>query len=187
MLWIIAIIFILVLLLLSGCKKPVKPEPNITEVLLSVLYEKVKGKDWCLPASGAMVFGYYGENVSQSAIASEVIVNGDSSSFRLVSYAKELGFIAAWKRSSITEIEGYLREGIPLIVIQKYSLSIKNTHCRVVIGFDSVKRELTLHDSAGESNYKIGYKMFFNLGFDSSEMSQVIIIRRQSNGRNRIS
>ena len=176
MIWFIVIIIILALFLLSGCKKPIKP--NITEVLLSVPYEKVQGKDWCLPASGAMIFSYYGEGVSQVVIASKVIVGGDSSSFRLVSFARELGHFAAWKRIDVTEIEGYLREGIPLTVVQKYSVTIKNTHCRVIIGFDSVKRELTLHDSAGKSNYKISYKAFFDLGFDSSEMSQIIIIRR---------
>ena len=141
-------------------------------------YEKVQGKDWCLPASGVMVFSYHGENISQAVIASKVIVNGDSSSFRLVSYARELGYFSTRKRIDITEIEGYLREGTPLIVIQKYSMTIKNTHCRVIIGFNSVKRELTLHDSVGKSNYKISYKAFFDLGFDSSEMSQIIIIRR---------
>ena len=176
MIWIIVIIIILAVFLLSGCRKLVKP--TITEVLLSVLYEKVGGKDWCLPASGAMIFGYYGENISQAVIAGKVIKYGDSSSFRMVSYARELGFLADWKRIFIEEIEGYLREGVPLIVIQKYSMTIKNTHARVITGFDSVKRELTLHDSVGKSNYKISYKAFFDLGFDSSEMSQIIIIRR---------
>ena len=176
--YIIAIVFIFALLLLSGCKKTVKPA--ITEVLLSVPYEKVKGKDWCLPASGVMIFSYYGENISQAVIASKVIVDGNSSSFRLVSYARELGYFAAWKRTSMEEIEGYLREGIPLIVIQKYSLKIKNTHCKVIIGFDSIKKELTLHDSAGKSNYKINYETFFDLGFDDSKMSQIIIIKKQN-------
>ena len=175
MVWIIALI-ILALLLLSGCKKPVKP--NVTEVLLSVPYEKYAGAKWCLPASAVMVFKYYGEHITQADIASKVIVDGDASTFRLVSYSKELGYPAAWKRISITEIEGYLREGIPLIVIQKYSISVEDTHCRVIVGFDNVKAELTLHDSVGESNYKMGYKAFFGLGFDSSEMSQIIIIRR---------
>jgi len=160
-------------------KKPVKPvEPNITEVLLSVPYEKVQGKDWCIPASGAMVFKYYGENISQAVIASKIIINSNASTFRLVSYAKELGFLSERERISIKEIEGYLRKGIPLIVIQKYSMSIKNTHCRVITGFDNVKGELTLHDSAGKSNYKMSYKTFFKLGFNSSEMSQIIVIRR---------
>lgn len=172
----LVIIGIVVVVLLSGCKKSVKPK--ITEVLLFIPYQKVQGKDWCLPASGVMIFKYYGENIAQVEIANRVIVNGDSSSFRLVSYAKELGYFAEWKRISIAEVEGYLREGIPLIVIQKYSLSIKNTHCRVIIGFNSVKAELTLHDSAGKSNYNISYESFFDLGFDSSEMSQIIIIRR---------
>ena len=177
MIWILVILGIVLVIFLSGCKKP-NPEPSITEVKLNVPYEKAKGKDWCLPASGKMVFSYYGNNISQSTIASRVIVNGDGSSFRLVSYARELGYFAAWKRVSIKEIEDYLREGVPLIVIQKYSTTIKNTHCRVIIGFDSVKRELTLHDPSGKSNYKMSYSGFFQLGFDSSKISQVIIIRR---------
>ena len=178
MIWIVtALILILALLLLSGCRKPVKP--SITEVLLSVPYEKYAGKSWCLPASAAMVFKYYGEDITQAEIASKVIVNGDASTFRLVSYSRELGYPAAWKLVSISGIEGHLRKGIPLIVIQKYSLTTRNTHCRVIIGFDSVKTELTLHDPSGESNYKMSYKAFFGLGFDSNEMSQIIIIRRK--------
>ena len=181
MTWIIAFI-ILALLLLSGCKRPVKlVEEKITEVLLSVPYQRVQGKDWCLPASASMVFSYYGEGVSQTVITSKVIINSNPSTFRLVSYAREIGFVADWKRISIKEIEGYLREGIPLIVIQKYSLTTKNTHCRVIIGFDSVKSELTLHDPSGKSNYKMSYKAFFDLGFDSKEMSQIIIIRGRNN------
>lgn len=176
MIYVIAFILILALFLLSGCKKPVKP--IITEVKLSVPYEKVKGKDWCIPASASMVFSYYGEDVSQFVIASKIILNSVASTFKLVSYAIELGFVSARKRVSINEIEGYLREGIPLIVIQKYSATIRCNHCRVITGFDSVKAELTLHDSAGESNYKMSYSEFFKLGFDSSEMSQIIIIRR---------
>lgn len=176
MIWIIVILGISLLIFLSGCKKPV--EEKITEILLSVPYEKVQGKDWCLPASGAMVFKYYGENISQAVIAKKIIEDDVSSIFKMVFYARELGFEAKYNHVTIKEIEGYLREGIPLIVIQKYSMSIKNTHCRVIIGFDSVKAELTLHDSAGESNYKMSYKAFFDLGFDDSGMSQIVIIRR---------
>jgi len=178
MIWILAILGIALVIFLSGCKKPVKPEPTITEVKLNVPYEKVKGKDWCLPASGKMVFSYYGNNVSQSIIASEVIVEGTSSTFKMVFYARELGYESKFCYIKVEEIEEYLRQGVPLIVVQKYSLSITNTHCRVIIGFDSVKRELTLHDPSGKSNYKISYSEFFQLGFDSSKISQVIIIRR---------
>jgi len=160
-------------------KKPVKPvKPNITEVLLPVPYEKYAGANWCLPASAVMVFRYYGRNITQAFIANKIIVNGDASTFRLVSYARELGYEAEWKRKSIAEIEEYLRQGVPLIVNQNYSLAIKVNHSRVIVGFDSVKAELTMHDSVDGGNYKISYKAFFDLGFDSSEMSHIIIIRR---------
>ena len=174
----IVIGIVVMAVLLSGCKKPTEPEPEITEIKLAIPYERVGGKDWCLPASATMIFKYYGENISQVKIASGIIINGNPSTFRLVSYAKELGYFAEWKRKSIKEIEEYLRRGIPLIVIQKHGLTIPNSHSRVIIGFDSIKGELTLHDSVGKNNYKISYEEFFNLGFDSSEESQVIIIRR---------
>ena len=159
-------------------KKPVKPvEPKITEILLDVPYEKYAGYNWCLPASAAMVFGYYGENITQAQIASKIIINSNASPFRLVSYAISLGYLAERKRISIEEIEEYLRKGIPLIVTQNYSLSIKVNHSRVITGFDSVKRELTMHDSVDGKNCKISYKDFFGLGFDASEMSHIIIIK----------
>jgi len=160
-------------------KKPIKkPIEKVTKIILYVPYEKVQGKDWCLPASGAMIFRYYDEHIAQLQIANRVIIGGSASSFRLVSYAKELGFYSEWKRMAISDIEEHLRQGNPLIVVQRYSLLIKNAHCRVITGFDSVKAELTLHDSAGKNNYKISYKEFFALGFDTSEMLQIILIKR---------
>ena len=178
MVYVILFILILALLLLSRCKKPVKPGPIITEVSLSVPYQKVQGKDWCIPASAVMVFSYYDENTYQAIIASKIIVNSNASTFKLVSYARELGFVSARVRISINEREDYLRKSIPLIVIQKYSTAIRVNHCRVITGFDSVKHELTLHDSVGKSNYNMSYSAFFALGFDSSKMSQIIVIRR---------
>jgi len=107
-----------------------------------------------------------------------VVIGGNPNLFKLLSYARELGYEAEWKRVAISEIEDNLRQGVPLIAIQKYSNAIPNEHSRVIMGFDTVSQELTLHDSAGKSNYKISYKAFFGLGFDDSEMSQIIVLRR---------
>ena len=155
------------------------PSVNITEICLAVPYKKVMGKDWCLPASAQMIMAYYGMNIIQSVIASRVVINGNPSTARLLSYIRELGYGAEWKRISIIEIENYLQQKIPLIVIQKYSNIISNSHSRVIFGFDNIKQELKLHDPSGGSNYKISYKAFFNLGFDKSEMSQIVIIKKQ--------
>jgi len=178
MIWILAILGIALVVFLSGCKKPVKPEPTITEVELIVPYEKAKGKDWCLPASASMILKYYGENITQAQIASRIIIEGTSSIFKMVFYARELGYESKFCYIKVEEIEEYLRQCIPLIAIQKYSLSVTNNHSRVIIGFDSVKRELTLHDPSGESNYKMNYSEFFQLCFDSSKMSKIVVIRR---------
>lgn len=181
MLLILIIIFISVIYIFTRRKKPIiedtKPEEEITKILLNVPYQKVQGKDWCLPASGAMVYKYYGKNISQLSIAKDIIENGVSSIFRMVSHARGLGFEATFNYIDINEIEKLLKERIPLIAIQKYSLSIKNSHCRVIIGFDNKKKELTLHDSAGRCEYRLDYKLFFGLNFENSEKTKIIIIR----------
>ena len=174
--WILLILGIVLVMFLSGCKQPIKPK--ITEILLDVPYEKYAGYNWCLLASAAMIFRYYKENISQVVIASRIIVNSNASTFKLVGYACELGYSAEYKIKYIEEIEEYLREKVPLIVIQKYSLITKISHARVIIGFDNIERELTLHDPSGKKNYKMSYGEFFSLSFYSSEKTQIIIIRR---------
>jgi hypothetical protein len=54
---------------------------EIDYIYLDVPYEKYAGANWCLPASGAMTFKYFGENISQAEIASTVIKDGSSSVF----------------------------------------------------------------------------------------------------------
>jgi len=159
-------------------KKSIPVVADVTDICLSVLYKKVMGKNWCLPACAQMILAYYGMNIAQSIIANRVVVNGEPSTFRLLSYARGLGYEADWKRIPMVEIENYLKKGIPLIVLQKYSLNLPYEHSRVIFGFDKPKQELTLHDPSGRSNYKISYKEFFGLNFSASEMSQIVILKK---------
>lgn len=181
MIFILIIIFIFIIYIFVRRKKPIiedtKPEEKTTEALLNVPYQKVQGKDWCLPASGAMIYKYYGKDISQSNIAKDIIKDGVSSIFKMISHARGLGFEAKFNYIDIEEIEELLREGAPPIVIQKYSISIKNSHCRVIIGFDNKKEELTLHDSAGKCGYRLSYKSFFELNFDNSKKTKIITIK----------
>src|SRR5665648_91268 len=102
-------LMLIVFLFMTSCSGVVTPElqldldealnkvEEIDSVYLDVPYEKYAGYNWCLPASGAMAFKYFGENISQSEIASNVIINGDSSVFKFISYAKSLGFEAKYQ------------------------------------------------------------------------------------------
>ncbi len=58
------------------------------------------------------------------SIANKVITNGTSSVFRFISYAQKLGFNTKYQSKTIEEIKELLRENVPVIAVQNYSLNI---------------------------------------------------------------
>lgn len=184
-------LMIIVTLLMTSCsggglvtpelKLDLEEEINKVEELVSVYlevpYEKYAGNNWCLPASGAMTFKYFGIDVSQSQIASKVIKNGSSSVFRFISYAKGLGFEVAYQSKTIEEIKVLLEEDIPVIAIQNYSLNLPYSHARVIIGFDDEKQEVITNDPTAGKDHKISYADFLALNFNSNpDKCKVIVL-----------
>jgi len=186
---IILFLMLIVSLFLTSCNGIVTPElqldldedinkvEEIDYVYLDVPYEKYAGANWCLPASGAMTFKYFGENISQSEIASKVITNGTSSVFKFISYAKNLGFEVKYQSKTIEEIKELLKEDIPVIAVQNYSLALPYSHARVIIGFDDEKQEVITNDPTAGKDYKISYSDFLALNFNSNpDKCKVIVI-----------
>ena len=156
---------------------------ELVSVYLEVPYEKYAGTNWCLPASGAMTFKYFGMDVSQSQIASKVIKNGSSLVFRFISYAKGLGFEVAYKSKTIEEIKVLLEEDIPVIAIQNYSLIRPYSHARVIIGFDDEKQEVITNDPTAGRDHKISYANFLALNFNSNpDKCKVIVLSPEEAG-----
>jgi len=150
---------------------------EIDYVYLDVPYEKYAGYNWCLPASGAMTFKYFGMNISQAQIASSVITNGSSSVFRFISFARSLGFDTKYQSKTIEEIKVLLEEDIPVIAVQNYSLSLPFSHARVIIGFDDEKQEVITNDPTAGKDYIISYSNFSALNLNSnSDKCKVIVI-----------
>jgi len=150
---------------------------EIDYVYLDVPYEKYAGTNWCLPASGAMTFKYFGMDISQAQIASKVITDGTSSVFRFISFARSLGFDTKYQPKTIEEIKVLLEEDIPLIAVQNYSLSLPFSHARVIIGFDDEKEEVITNDPTAGKDYKISYSNFLALNFDSNtDKCKVIVL-----------
>lgn len=190
-------LMIIVTLLMTSCsggglvtpelKLDLEEEINKVEELVSVYlevpYEKYAGNNWCLPASGAMTFKYFGIDVSQSQIASKVIKNGSSSVFRFISYAKGLGFEVAYQSKTIEEIKVLLEEDIPVIAIQNYSLNLPYSHARVIIGFDDEKQEVITNDPTAGKDHKISYADFLALNFNSNpDKCKVIVLSPEEAG-----
>ena len=180
-------LMLIVSLFMTSCSGVVTPElqpgeeitkvEEIDYVYLDVPFEKYGGANWCLPASGAMTFKYFGMNISQSQIASKVITNGTSSVFKFISYAKNLGFEVKYQSKTIEEIKVLLEEDIPVIAVQNYSLTILKSHARVIIGFDDEKQEVITNDPTIGKDYKISYSDFLALNFDSNpDKCKVIVI-----------
>lgn len=156
---------------------------ELVSVYLEVPYEKYAGTNWCLPASGAMTFKYFGMDVSQSQIASKVIKNGSSSVFRFISFAKGLGFEVAYQSKTIEEIKVLLEEDIPVIAIQNYSLNLPYSHARVIIGFDDEKQEVITNDPTAGKDHKISYADFLALNFNSNpDKCKVIVLSPEEAG-----
>jgi ABC-type bacteriocin/lantibiotic exporter with double-glycine peptidase domain len=189
----ITITLILILatsLFLTSCSGIVTPElqlnldedlnkvEEIDSVYLDVPYEKYAGPNWCLPASGAMTFKYFGMNISQSQIASKVIDEyGTSSVFKFISYAKNMGLEAKYQNKTIEEIKVLLNSETPLIAIQNYSLTILKTHARVIIGYDDDTQEIITNDPTAGKDYRISYADFLSLNLNSSpDKCKVIVI-----------
>ncbi len=182
-------LMLIVSLFLTSCSGVVTPElqldldeeidkvEEIDYVYLDVPFEKYAGANWCLPATGAMTFKYFGENISQAQIASKVISNGSSSVFKFISFAKNLGFDTKYQCKTIEEIKVLLEEDIPVIAVQNYSLTILKSHARVIIGYDDEKQEMITHDPTAGEDYKISYSDFLALNFDSNpDKCKVIVL-----------
>ena len=183
-------LMLIVSLFLTSCSGVVTPElqldlneeinkvEEIDYVYLDVPYEKYAGANWCLPASGAMTFKYFGMNISQSQIASSVIDEyGTSSVFKFISYAKKMGFEAKYQFKTIEEIKVLLEEDIPVIAIQNYSLTILKSHARVIIGYDDETQEIITNDPTAGKDYKISYSDFLDLNLNSNpDKCKVIVL-----------
>jgi len=183
------LLMLIVSLFLTSCSGVVTPElqlgldgeinkvEEIVSVYLEVPYEKYAGTNWCLPASGAMTFKYFGENITQQEIANAVITDGASSVYKMINYARDLGFEAKYNYMTIDEIKELLREDIPVIAIQNYSLALPYCHARVITGYNDEKQEIINNDPTAGEDYIMSYSDFTALNTGSNpDLFKVIVI-----------
>ena len=191
-------LMLIVSLFLTSCSGVVTPElqldpeedinkiEEIDYVYLDVPYEKYAGANWCLPASGAMTFKYFGENISQAEIADTVIKDGSSSVYRMIKYARDLGFEAKYNYMTIEEIKYLLSKDIPVIAVQNYSLTLPYSHARVIIGYDDEEQEVISNDPTAGKDYKISYSYFaaLNTGINPDFFKIIIISTEEIDTKN---
>ena len=163
---------------LDGSIDPEKEyKAKASSIYLEVPYQKYAGVNWCLPASAAMTLDFLGLTISQQELAQKIIKpDGLGDIYKMVKFAKDLGFEASFTVLTMEEIEEYLSNQIPLIAIQKYKESNPLAHARVIIGFDAEKREIITNDPTIGENYTISYEQFMNLNLTANTLYSMAIV-----------
>jgi predicted double-glycine peptidase len=125
---------------------------------------------WCGPACLSMVLRYWGLNITQQEIAEEIYdpeSQGTATEF-MATYARERGFEVEDFHGSIDDIKSWLRDGVPLIVIQKFVVMSEDLHYRVVVGYNESSQTIITYDPEEGQNYTLTYTTFSDLWETSS-------------------
>ena len=108
-----------------------------------------------------MIFNFYDTNVTQQQVADNIINEdtGLGNTSKLIAYAKELGYKTSFHNLTSEELIEVLKQKIPVIVGQDFSLNYDIAHARVYTGFDNESEEFITNDPSsllGE-DYRIPY------------------------------
>jgi len=112
---------------------------------------------YCGPATLSMVLQYWGDPITQQALASQVYTPGMKGSLQtdLISAARRQGFLAV----PITGIKSMLTEiahGHPVIIFENVGLEwIPQWHYALIFGYDLERREVVMH-SGPWPNHRLG-------------------------------
>ena len=130
---------------------------------LDVPYVSQGHRFWCGPATLVMVLNFWGDNVTQQEIVSEIYFEEKNitSYSDMVKFAKKRGLSAFWCEANLTFVEEQISKGYPVIVLQQYSAIDDYGHYRVVIGFN--EQYILTHDPVKGSNHIMSKKDFCDL------------------------
>jgi len=170
----IKLALIMTVLLNTYC--PVMAEDFEAFYIYGVPYIRQADPYWCGPASLSMVLNYWGYEINQSEVAAHVYNPKSKLTFisNMTEFPREIGFYSeVVSPANIGLLKSYLHEGIPLIVLQKFSYENTYGHFRVVIGYNDKERTVITHDPILGENYTLSYESFSKLWQPGSTFTTV--------------
>lgn len=135
-------------------------------------YYRQKDARHCGPTVVSMALSKFSYNITQEQIADTIMkvdATGIKNSYmyHIAGYITDLGFWPMYS-SNLSDNDAWnilvnaIKEGIPVIVLQRYSETDPSGHYRVILGIDEVGKKkmfiLTYHDPANDSNIGGSYK-----------------------------
>lgn len=167
--WVADLLLLVLLLVLSGCstapstytaKRPGMPAQVMVEGVPFFAQDELQ----CGPAALAMALNWSGSKVTPAELSSEVYTPGLKGSLQssLIGSARRHGRVA-YPISGIDSLFTEISAGHPVIVLVNLGLSwYPQWHYAVVIGYDQVAEEVTLHSgpTAGKTT---NFRTFNNI------------------------
>jgi ABC-type bacteriocin/lantibiotic exporter with double-glycine peptidase domain len=117
--------------------------------------------NFCGAASLAMVFQYWGKNISQYSIADKIYIKSKKgiNSETLKSFSEESGFLAFIYRGELANIKESIKKGRPLIVAVSSEAS-NGFHYIVIVGFDENLSLILVNDPYVGKLEKMKFQQF---------------------------
>lgn len=140
--------------------------------------------DYCGPASLAMIFNFWGMDITQDEIAQEVYspeMKG-TLSIEMVLYAIQKGFEAEVYQGNLQNLKDRITAGFPLIVSHKTNKGQERVHYLIVWGFDDNKELFYVH-SGIKRNMAMGYQTFLKY-WDWAENLTILVYPKDKAYRN---
>lgn len=147
-------------------------EKRRTRLVIKIPYKRQFYSDGCASACLQMVFSYWGKDINQEEIYSDVDKGKPALLTDMIKYAEELGYLTYTYSSKIDDIKSQIKNKFPLIVLQK----VKNSpHARVVIGYDERKKIIIVNDPGMGEEYEISYFNFVKDWQSNGNLTLLII------------
>jgi tetratricopeptide (TPR) repeat protein len=166
-----------------------KTKPERGHLIQSVPFEKWLERNYCGPASLAMVLNSWDEerSFSQRKIADEIYDSGSQATYNseLVLYPRTKGFESYSFQGDLGTLKDLIRKDIPVIVLTKTTKQIGKGHYRVVVGFDEDEGRIIFHDPYFGGRKAMKTKTFMKVwelgkGRNQSRWMMVVVPGRSS-------
>lgn len=119
-------------------------------------------KNFCGPASIAAVLNYWGKDISQDDVASELYIAPAKGTLNIdiAGYVMKHGLWAQEYNADFEGLKPYIRANIPVVVLQELGLApLVKYHYSILIGYDDANKFVILH-TARSQDKKVGYRNF---------------------------
>ncbi len=154
-----------------------KGSPVEGHLISDVPFYKQSQRNHCGPAVLSMVLNYWDEDkvFTQEEIVSDIFDSNAeiTNNSEMIFYPYNKNFYVCSFNGNIKKLKSFIKEGIPVIVLQRVVSKIVNKgHYRVVVGYDDIQNLMIVNDPWFGEKLSISYNVFSELWAFGEELNK---------------